>query len=101
VSNFDTSKVTSMQIMFYGASSFNQDISGFDITSLTNADSMLTYTSFSQANYDLLLVAWEAQVEQPNVPFSVGTTKYSAGLPATARAALVASGWTITDGGQA
>jgi len=29
VSNFDTSRVTDMEYMFYGASSFNQDLCGW------------------------------------------------------------------------
>jgi hypothetical protein len=62
---------------------------------------MFASSAFSNANYDLLLVAWEAQTEKPNVPFHAGSAKYSAGAPATARAALVANGWTITDSGEA
>jgi surface protein len=101
VANFDTAKVTNMEYMFYGCTAFNQDLSAFDITSLTDATNMLQGSAFTQTNYDLLLVAWEAQTEQPNVPFHAGSAKYGSGAPATARAALVSSGWTITDGGPA
>lgn len=99
LSAFDTSKVTDMKQMLILAGNFNQDISSFDIGLLTTAESMLQATGFSTANYDLLLVAWEAQTEQPNVLFNAGTAQYSAGAPATAKTALQASGWIITDGG--
>jgi len=103
VANFDTSSVTTMSYMFRYCSAFNQDISGFDITALVapGAISMLQYSGFTQTNYDLLLVAWEGQAEPANIQFHAGAAKFGAGAPATARAALVANGWTITDGGPA
>jgi surface protein len=101
VSNFNTSKVTTMYYMFNGSTSFAQSVATFSIVALTTAQNMLSSApAFGRTNYDALLIAWEAQVENPNVPFSAGTTKYSAGAAATARAALVSSGWSVTDGGQ-
>jgi len=56
----------------------------------------------STVNYDALLIAWEGQVEPINMTPHFGTSKYTAGgAAAAARAALVANGWTITDGGVA
>lgn len=95
--NINTGLVTSFHQMFYN-SSFNEDISGWNISNVTTMNSMFDLGALSTVNYDLLLVGWEAQVEQPNVIFSAGAAKYSAGA-AAARAALVANGWTITDGG--
>jgi len=82
---------------------FDQDISNFDVSGLTDASQMLLTSSFSQTNYDLLLVAWEAQTLQTSVAFHAGTAKYGAGAPATARGDLVGAPnlWTITDGGAA
>jgi len=99
VSNFNTASVTNMAGMFQGCTAFNQDVSGWSIVAMTNATLMFTNSGFAKANYDLLLPAWEAQVERPNVTFSAGSARYSAGAPTTARAALVSSGWIITDGG--
>jgi len=99
----DTSKVTTMLAMFSGCYLFNQDISSFDITLLTTAAVMLNYSnSFSQANYDLLLVAWNA-FGTSSVPFHAGTAQYTAPVsaPDTARTAMISRGWTITDGGPA
>lgn len=79
---------------------FDQDISAWDISNVTEMTSFLLGGAFSTANYDALLVAWEALSVQNNVAFHGGSSKYSAGAPATARAALVADhSWTITDGG--
>ena len=92
------SGVTSFSNTFNGCTIFNQDISAFDITSLTSAASMLIGTAFSKTNYDLLLPVWDAYGTS-NVPFHAGTAHYSAGAPTTAHDAMVSRGWTITDGG--
>jgi hypothetical protein len=94
----DTSNVTTMEAMFYACASFDQDISGFDITSLTNANDMFTLSGWTITNYDLLLPAWNAYGTS-NVHFSAGTAHYSAGAPTTAKAAMVSRGWVISDGG--
>jgi surface protein len=100
VSSFDTASVTDMSYMFYNCSALvGIDISGYNISSLTTAAGMLANSNYTTTNYDLTLVAWEAQVEQTNVTVGFGTASYNAGAPATARAALVTSGWIITDGG--
>jgi surface protein len=99
VANFNTAAVTNMALMFYNCSAFNQDISTFSAYSLTDATNMLTGSAFNETNYDLLLPAWQGLAHNPDVTFSAGSAKYGAGVPAVARAALVADGWTITDGG--
>lgn len=96
---WDVSSVTNMSNMF-SSSVFNQDIGNWDISNVITMNKMFQSGTLTTTNYDLLLVGWEAQVEQPNVLFNAGTAQYSAGASATARAALVANGWTITDGGQ-
>jgi hypothetical protein len=95
----NTTVLTSHSNTFNGCSIFDQDISGWDISALTSAPSMLLGTAFSTTNYDLLLVAWEGQTHNNSVAFHAGTAQYSSGAPATARASLVTDLWTITDGG--
>lgn len=101
VSSWDTNSLTDAGIMFYQCDLLDVDVSAWDITALINAGSMMNLSAFSDANYDLLLVAWEGQTEPADVTFHAGGAKYSAGAPATARAALVSNGWNITDGGPA
>jgi len=99
--NWDTSAIIIITSMFLNASSFDQDLSNWDIGLITTATQFLEGSAFSDANYDLLLVAWEAKAHQLNVPIHFGSASYSAGAPATAHAALISDGWTITDGGPA
>ena len=104
LSNFNTSKVTSMAYMFNWCAAFNQDVSSFDIRLVTSMLSMFSgANALSQANYEALLVAWEAQGPKPNVAFHAGDAVYGAGsAAATAKASLVnpaTYNWTITDGG--
>ena len=88
--------------MFLNASSYNQDLSGVDFTNTTDLTSFLDGTSFNTTNYDLLLIALDAHASlQSTVTMGVGTTKYSAGAAATARANIISNHtWTINDGGQ-
>jgi len=105
VANFNTAAVTNMYGMFYNCSAFNQSLSGFTIAALNavgNLNNFLAGGGLSTVNYDALLIAWEGQVEPINMTPHFGTSKYTAGgAAAAARAALVANGWTITDGGVA
>ena len=91
--------------MFANATVFNQDISNWVPTALTDASNfLLENTSFSTANLDLVYTVWsQIATLQSEVSISFGTTQYSAGAAATGRADLVGGTnlWTITDGGQA
>ena len=93
------SGVATFSNLFNGCTIFNQDISAFDITSITNAINMLAGTAFSTANYDLLLPLWDAYGTS-NVTFHAGAAQYNAGAPATAHANMLGRGWSITDSGQ-
>ena len=76
------------------------------------AANMLNSTALSTANYNKMLYSWAfgsasdgvangsgTGVVTDDVVFGASPTKYSDGLPAEARAALVERGWQITDGG--
>lgn len=92
--------LTNTNSMFNGATIFDQDISGWNVINLTQAVTMFTASAFSQTNYDLLLVAWDALALQSGVIFGVGTAMFSTAGPATARTNMKSSDlWVITDGG--
>ena len=95
--DIDTSNVTTFRNMFLFCLVFDQDISSWDISSLITANGIFLYAGFSTTNYDLLLPGWDAYGTS-SVPFYT-MAKYSSGAPATARANMIARGWTITDGG--
>ena len=98
IGGWTTSSLVSTSGMFTNATAFDQDISGWDVSNLTMANWMFDGVTLSTANYDALLIGWDAQALQSNVTFSGGNSLYCAG--ATARNNMIVSdGWTITDGG--
>jgi len=115
LTNWNTSSATTMANMFDGASAYTQDLSYLDINSIPNGHNFggfLTGTSINTENYSRLLISFANQVDTLTKPTgctmnngvltynntNYGGSPYSDG--AAARAALVSSGWTITDGGQ-
>lgn len=103
IGNWNVSSVTNMGGMF-GNTPFNQDIGSWNISSLTNASTMFNNnSSFSTANYDALLIGWEAQDPniQTGVDFGANLTQYTLGGAAeTARDNLINNfSWNIIDGG--
>ena len=111
VSNFDTSSATdqgSMRNMF-NSSSLTSIVGAedFDITSFNNTNSLTGFMNsnarMTTAQYDALLVKWDAQSVLSNLSPNFGASQYTAGsAAATARANLISSdGWTISDGGTA
>ncbi len=127
ISGWDVSKVTNFTSMFQGSTIFNQDIGGWNMSAALNVSSMfqsanafdqdisswdinqignftnfmVSATGLSTANYDALLVGWEAQAPLTGKSINFGGSKYTLGsAAATARASLISNyGWTITDGG--
>jgi surface protein len=102
LSSWNVSSVTDMTAMFADCTSFDQDLSSWDISSVTTMADMFHGCTLSTANYDSLLIGWAAQSVQSGVTFSGGNSTYSAAPSdaATARDHLVTvHGWSITDGG--
>lgn len=117
--NLDTwnvSKVRTMTSMFDGANAFQGNISTWNLAGLnvnTALDSFMANKSpaYSTTNYDALLIGWNNNKLaaangianwRTDLRPNFGGAKYtSGGAAATARAALVSYGWTITDGGVA
>ena len=113
LSNWDVGNVTNMINMFRDNDIFDQDLSSWNIVSVAFATSfMFNAGGFSVANYDALLIGWEATLQAAfpsgtgytlTPAWNFGGSQYtSGGAAATARASLVSNfNWTIIDGGTA
>lgn len=126
ISNWDTSKIYTMNQMFDQSSGFNQDITKWNVSNVLSMFSMFNSVATlkydisvwnfnknvnldgffgvygSYMYYDNLLIKlasmdWTGRTQSKVL--GMGVSKYTA-LGEAARAALVASGWTITDGGK-
>lgn len=100
LSSWDVSNVTLM-VFTFNATAMDQDLSAWDVTALTDASSVFQSTTMSTANYSALLIAWEAQAVNDNVPFHGGAATYNASSSAARQRLIDDHTWTITDGGAA
>jgi surface protein len=99
VAGWDVGNADSLTVMFADAAAFNQDLSGWDISNVTDMFLFADNTSLSPANYTTMLENWSTLSLQSSVDFSVDTTTYRiSGLQG--RDVLTGTyGWSITDGG--
>ena len=101
ISTWDTSKVTTMFGMFTHCTAFNHSVGAWDTSRVTSMKNMFYSTSLTTATYSAILNAWAAKPQLSGVPFSAGSTTYSASA-VDARDTLTSTyGWVITDGGLA
>jgi surface protein len=96
---WDTSSVTDIRNMFFKATAFEQDLSNWVVTGVTSAGNFMRDITLSTTNYDRTLSGWSSQAVQSGVNIHFGNSQYSTATGLAYRNALVASGWTITDGG--
>lgn len=100
--NWDTSTVLNMQLALYNCDAFDQDISSWQVSQVTNLANFMTFsTGLSTANYDALLIAWDAQGAMSFTGTAdFGGSTYTLGSTAeTARTSLISKWGGITDGG--
>lgn len=106
----DTSSLQDANLMLDACPNFDQDLSSWDITQVTNFSNFLRSGQLSTANYNALLVGWEANLQgtypagagyTATITVNFGSSTYTlASAAATARASLIITfGWTISDGG--
>jgi len=88
-----------MSSMFYQATSFDQDLSSWNVSNVTNMTNMFYRATLSTTNYDALLISWAAQTLQNNISFHGGYSKYSCTTTDTRQSIIDTYNWTISDGG--
>jgi hypothetical protein len=107
LTGWDTSSFRDLTNMFRRCDALTSiiGIEDWDISGITVlGTNFLTVGRMTTAQYDNLLINWEAQAAgRPAEVVSFGASTYTAGgAAATARTELVSThGWTITDGGTA
>ena len=100
ISGWDTSSATNIDYMFYNCDSFDQDLSNWTVTGITSASNFMNGANgLSTTNYDRTLSGWSSQLLNNSISINFGGSQYSTATGLAYRNALVASGWTITDGG--
>jgi surface protein len=101
VSSWNTSSVTNMQATFENASIFNQNVGSWSIPLVTNMVSMLDNSGITSVNYDATLAGWSGQTVQPNVTLGAAGIYYLSSAVAS-RTVLTGSpnNWTINDAGE-
>lgn len=107
ISAWDTADVTTMRGMFYQANAFNQNIGNWNISNVNDTQTGFinfmfgkTFSNYSTANYDALLIGWASRPVQPNQSINFGTIKRT--VVSTASRLVLTSApnlWTIVDGG--
>jgi surface protein len=106
LSSWNTGQVLNMSAMFYDADAYRSNMSSWNLAKITTSagldNFMALATGLSRANYDSTLVGWNANKAacRNDLRPNLGGSTYTCGSAAdTARSALVAYGWTVTDGG--
>jgi len=99
IGSWDVSSVTDMSGMFWGASSFNQDISSWDVSSVTKMNNMFTGVTLSIQNYNNLLISWSQLTLKNGVIFDAGNSKYTNEAKNARQNIITNFNWTINDGG--
>lgn len=96
---------TGLNAFLFGAIAFNKDLSGLnfnkdaDVQSLLLGKTAATYSPIFLSNLYITFATKFIGVGRTQVKsFSAGSAKYDSS-GSTARAALIADGWTLTDGG--
>lgn len=88
--------------MFSGATAFNQYLGAWILETIENMEGMFDGVTLSTANYDATLIGWDTNKSEwfefrEGAKFSGGNSTYC--TAGDERAALIAAGLDITDGG--
>lgn len=94
ISGWNVSNVTDMSFMFQYCS-IDQDLGEWDMSNVTNANTMLTGSGMSIANYDNTLIGWSTQSLQSGVDLGASFLKYCNG-EAARNQIITDFSWNIT-----
>jgi surface protein len=95
VSDWDVSSIDNMNGMFGNATSFDQDLGGWNVGGVVYFIFMLDDCGMSTTNYDNTLIGWSNQAVMANRSLGAAGLTYCDGE--TARNSLINTyGWTIT-----
>jgi surface protein len=84
IADWDVSAVTDMQLMFNGATAFNQDISGWDVSAVTNMGDMFNgATAFNQD-----ISGWDVRAVTNMISMFSGATAFTQNITGWNTAAL-------------
>ncbi len=92
--NWDISKVSNMSAVFFKATSFDQNLGNWNINSALDMSGMLDNSGLSTANYDSLLIQWQAKPHEKNITLGAAGLQYCAAD--SARQRLIDEGWIIS-----
>lgn len=101
ISGWSVSLVTNFSQMFRDAVSFDQNLSSWNVGSATVLQYMFTNVTLSVANYEALLIGWNAQTLQNNVISFAVASKYNSQAATDARTNMITTyNWGIEDQGR-
>jgi hypothetical protein len=99
-SNLKLNKLTNGAHMFRGVIMSGEVPVGMSLSKLTNGLLLFSSANFSPPSYSDLLIRMEASNPNNTITFNAGISKYNTN-GSSARNALIARSWDITDGGPA
>jgi surface protein len=101
ISSWDVSNILDMRGMFFGAESFNQNLGSWDVSNVLDMDLMFAGVELSVANYNSLLLEWAANNRlNEGVIFDAGNSQYTPSAIPARNYLMDSLGWSITDGGE-
>lgn len=99
ISSWEVDSISLMTGMFSGAVNFNQDLSEWNITEVTDMTDMFDGCTLTRSHYTSMLVKWAELPLKNDVNFNAGNAKYDS-KGDTARQFIIDNyAWTISDGG--
>ncbi|MGY3793473.1 BspA family leucine-rich repeat surface protein [Aquimarina sp. 433] len=106
LSNWDMSKVSSLREMFRQNFGYDQSLGDWDISSVTDMRNMLFSSGLSTENYDQTLIGWTTlDADETQIPvgitFNAGNSTYCLGESARNTLTAAPYNWIINDMGQA